>query len=65
MESRRRKGSGWCTQLENRTFWFCCKLFSNVNAALSIDGFCDWSSGSVRLAERALSYVRLAECALS
>jgi len=39
--------NGRCTQLEkNRTLCFCCKLFSDVNAALSIDRFSDWSASA-------------------
>jgi len=36
---------------KNRIFCFCCKLFSDVYAALSIEGFSDWFDASVRLAE--------------
>ena len=40
-------------------YYFCCKLLSDANAALSIDGFSDWSNTSVRLAEHEKSSCHL------
>jgi len=46
------KENGCCTQLEkNGYFAFFASFFPDINGALSIDGFSDWSNANTRLAE--------------